>query len=92
MPIEDSDLPTLSVLLSAERLSKLHRLTGNLKAAIEFHQKTLRLGSDLMNITASIEIALRNSICENLSQHFGAAGWLLNPPPLSHGRKARRIK
>ncbi|MBD8555154.1 hypothetical protein IFT84_11550 [Rhizobium sp. CFBP 8762] len=33
-----------------------------------------------MNITAVIEIAMRNSICENLSQFFGQANWLLNPP------------
>ncbi|NKC05293.1 hypothetical protein HED55_25425 [Ochrobactrum haematophilum] len=92
MPIEDDDLPKLSILLSAERLGKLHKLTGNIKAAIELHQKTLRLGADLMNITASIEIALRNSICENLGQHFGAAGWLLNPPAPFKWRDSEKSK
>lgn len=80
MPIEDADLAEITKLLSSERLGKLHALTGNSRAAIEFHQKTLRLGADLMNIIAVIEIALRNSICDNLGQHFGQAGWLLNPP------------
>ncbi|RVH69209.1 hypothetical protein CN198_14200 [Sinorhizobium meliloti] len=80
MPIEDADLAEITKLLSPERLGKLHELTGNSRAAIELHQKTLRLGADLMNIIAVIEIALRNSICDNLGQHFGQAGWLLDPP------------
>lgn len=33
-----------------------------------------------MTIIAVIEIALRNSICDNLGQHFAQAGWLLTPP------------
>jgi hypothetical protein len=80
LPIEDTDLPALSILLSAERLGNLHQLTGNLKAAIELHQKSLQLGAGLMNVIATIEIALRNSICENLGQHFAKPGWLINPP------------
>lgn len=80
MPIEDADLAEITKLLSPERLGKLHELTGNSRAAIEFHQKTLRLGADLMNIIAVIEIAMRNSICDNLGQYFGKAGWLLDPP------------
>ncbi|MEQ1937700.1 hypothetical protein ABMA46_05535 [Mesorhizobium sp. CN5-321] len=80
MPIEDTDTAALTLLLSPERLATLSQLTGNVKAAIELHQETLRLGAALMNITASIEIALRNAICENLGQHFAVAGWLLNPP------------
>lgn len=81
MPIEDADIAALTILLSPDRLAALTQLTGNVKAAIELHQDTLKLGADLMSITASIEIALRNTICENLGQHFAAAGWLLNPPP-----------
>lgn len=80
MPIEQTDTAALTLLLSPERLGLLSQLTGNVKAAIELHQETLRLGAALMNITASIEIALRNAICENLGQHFAVAGWLLNPP------------
>jgi hypothetical protein len=70
----------LTALLSVERLAKLHQLTGDLKSAIKLHQATLRLGADLMNITASIEIALRNSICDNLGGFFGTPGWLVDPP------------
>lgn len=92
MPIEDTDAAALTLLLSPERLAALSQLTGNVKAAIELHQETLRLGAALMNITASIEIALRNAICENLSQHFTVAGWLLNPPAPFQWRKPEREK
>jgi len=68
------------VLLSPERLGALTRLTGSARAAIELHQETLSVGASLMNVTATVEIALRNAICENLSQHFGTAAWLLQPP------------
>lgn len=80
MPIEDADVAALTMLLSPERLGALNQLTGNVKSAIELHQETLKLGAALMNVTAVIEIALRNAICENLGTHFGTAGWLLNPP------------
>ena len=33
-----------------------------------------------MNVIAIVEIALRNAICGNLSQHFGAPNWLISPP------------
>ena len=92
MPIDDADVPALTVLLSPERISALHALTGNLKSAIELHQETLRLGAALMNIIASIEIALRNAICENLGQYFGVAGWLLTPPPPFQWRDAEKKK
>lgn len=92
MSIEDSDLAELTKLLSPERLSKLHQLTGNSRSAIELHQKTLRLGADLMNIIAVIEIALRNSICENLGLHFGQAGWLLAPPAPFRWKDSERSK
>ncbi|WP_112943763.1 MULTISPECIES: hypothetical protein [unclassified Rhizobium] len=92
MPIEDADLAEITKLLSPERLGKLYQLTGNARAAIEFHQKTLRLGADLMNIIAVIEISLRNSICENLGQHFGQAGWLLSPPAPFHWKESEKAK
>jgi len=92
LAIEDADLAEITRLLSPERLGNLHRLTGNSRAAIGFHQKTLRLGADLLNIIAVIEIALRNSICENLGQHFGQAGWLLNPPAPFHLKESEKNK
>lgn len=92
MAIDDADLAEITKLLSPERLGKLHQLTGNSRAVIEFHQKTLRLGADLMNITAVIEIAMRNSICENLRQHFGQAGWLLSPPAPFEWKESEKNK
>ncbi len=80
MKIQDEDIGTLTILLSPERLGALTRLTGSARTAIELHQETLSLGASLMTVTATIEIALRNSICENLSQHFGVPRWLQEPP------------
>ncbi len=80
MNLSDEDLGPLLVLLSPERLSALKQLTGSDRAAIELHQETLRVGALLMNVTATIEIALRNAVCENLSAHFGTPNWFINPP------------
>jgi hypothetical protein len=33
-----------------------------------------------MNVTASVEIALRNAVCENLTHHFAVPNWLIQPP------------
>jgi hypothetical protein len=92
MPLHDEDIPALTVLLSPERLGPLMRLTGSTRAAIELHQETLGLGASMMSVTATVEIALRNAICENLSQHFGAAGWLLRPPAPFQWKEPERKK
>ena len=78
--LADSDIPAIAQFLSVERLAALVTLTGSTREAIRLHQQILQLGTSLMTVTAVIEIALRNSICECLSQHFGTAGWLLHPP------------
>lgn len=80
MLLQDDDVAMLTVLLSPERLGTLTQLTGSARTAIELHQETLSLGASLMNVTAVVEIALRNAISENLTQHFGTADWLLRPP------------
>lgn len=80
MPIQEEDIAELTALLSPERLGALAKLTGNLRAAIDLHQETLRLGAALMSVTATIEIAMRNAICENLGDYFGTPGWLVRPP------------
>ena len=79
MPLEDADIAAIAVLLSPERLAALTALTGSTRTAVELHQATLSLNADLMNVTASIELALRNSVCENLTVYFGAPGWLIRP-------------
>jgi len=80
MALEESEIAQIAVLLSAERLAALSQLTGSTIVAIELHQETLSLGASLMNLTATIEIALRNAVCENLGQHFGVPNWLFQPP------------
>lgn len=80
MALTPAQIGTLTRLISPERLGKLTSLTGSPEQAIELHQETLRLGAALMNVTASVEIALRNAICENLSHHFAVANWLIQPP------------
>jgi len=79
-------------LLSAERLKALANLTGSDSAAIELHQETLRLGSALMHVTATVEIALRNAVCDNLSQHFGVPNWLTQTPVSFQWREPERKK
>jgi hypothetical protein len=73
--------------LSEERLGKLIAVTGDLEAAIELHQATLRLGSYLMTIVATIEISLRNAVSENLSAHFAVNNWLSQPPIMLQWRE-----
>ncbi len=90
MNLSDDDVATLTVLLAPERLASLKQLTGSARLAIELHQETLRLGSALMNVTATIEIALRNALCENLSSHFGTPHWFLQPPPPFRWKESER--
>lgn len=78
--LDAAELDALERLLSAERLARLEALTGSTAAAIELHQETLRVSAGLMNVIASVEIALRNAVDENLTAHFGTPAWLTHPP------------
>src|SRR5690606_33438510 len=53
---------------------------------------TLVIGASLMNVIATVEIALRNAICANLSQHFGTPNWLIAPPAPFEWRATERDK
>jgi hypothetical protein len=79
MVLEDADIAALTILLSPERLAALTALTASVRVAVELHQETLSLGAGLMNIIASVEIGLRNSVCENLTAYLETAGWLIRP-------------
>ncbi|MFN8831637.1 MAG: hypothetical protein ACK50Q_09320 [Labrys sp. (in: a-proteobacteria)] len=79
MALEDSDIAAIAVLLSPERLAALTALTGSTRMAVELHQATLSLNAELMNVIASIELALRNTVSENLTAFFGVPGWLIRP-------------
>ncbi|MFX3680346.1 MAG: hypothetical protein ACN6I5_03670 [Hyphomicrobiales bacterium] len=45
-----------------------------------------------MNVTATIEIALRNTVAENLSHHFGVPNWLQQPPVAFRWKEPERKK
>jgi hypothetical protein len=87
MTKSEDDVAALTRMLSKERLAALISLTKSESDAIQLHQETLRVGASLMSIIATVEIALRNSVCENLSSHFGVANWLRQPPVPFQWRK-----
>jgi len=92
MKIEPEDVVSLECLLSPERLGNLVALTGSTEVAIDLHQETLRLGAALMHVTATVEIALRNAICENLGDYFGVQNWLTQTPVHFQWREPERRK
>ncbi len=87
MTLNNKDLDSIERFLSQERIQKLIDLTGSRELAIELHQETLRVGAGLMTVVATLEIALRNAVCNKLSQHFGVQNWLLQPPVPFQWRK-----
>lgn len=92
MSVEPEALAAITRLLSRERLAALIKLTRSEEAAIDLHQETLRLGALLMNVTATVEIALRNAVSENLSHHFGVKHWLTQTPIQFKWREPERKK
>lgn len=77
---EDHDIAAITLLISPERLASLTALTGSARLAIELHQETLDVSAGLMKVIATVELALRNTLCENLTAFFGAPSWLTHPP------------
>jgi hypothetical protein len=78
--LTEEDISTVSRLISEERLSTFRNMTSTTRAAIALHQQTLQVAGALMSVTAMVETALRNAVCERLSEHFGVEGWLRRPP------------
>jgi len=78
--LSEAEVASVALFLSSERLAKFQALAGTTRDAIALHQQMLQLATSLMSVTAIIEIALRNAICDRLSEHFAVPGWLLNPP------------
>lgn len=76
-----ADYADLVRLLSLERLATFTAITESTAEAITLHQQTLRVGSQLMVVTAVIEVALRNAIYEKLESYYGQSDWLVAPPP-----------
>jgi hypothetical protein len=78
--LTDEEVAGVATLLSGERLSTFHAMGGTTRTAVALHQQTLRLAGALMSVTAIVEIALRNAVCDKLCEHFGVEGWLCRPP------------
>ena len=92
MPTAEHDTATIARFLSHERLSTLVALTGSTADAIDLHQETLRVGAGLINVIGTVEIAVRNSVSENLAHHFGVARWLTQTPVQFKWRDIERKK
>jgi hypothetical protein len=78
--LTDGEISAIATLLSGERLSTFHAMAGTTRAAITLHQQMLQLAGALMSVSAVVEIALRNAVCDKLREHFGVDGWLRRPP------------
>lgn len=76
----DADFADLVRFLSLERLATFQAITGSMGEAISLHQQTMRLGAQLMVVTAGIEVALRNAVYEKLEKYYGKPDWLITPP------------
>jgi hypothetical protein len=75
MELSDEALATVTLLLSGERLETFLTLAGSPRPAVALHQQTLQVAGHLMCVTAVVEIALRNTINDYLTAHFGAHGY-----------------
>lgn len=80
MELLEHDIASISAFLSSERLATFQAITGSTKEAILLHQQMLQFGTTLMSVTAVIEIAIRNAICERITALLGGGGWLRTPP------------
>jgi hypothetical protein len=90
--LTEDEVAAVALFLSGERLATFHAFAGTTRDAINLHQQMLHLASSLMGVTAVVEIALRNSICDRLSEHFQVAGWLLRPPVPFQWHESERVK
>ena len=90
--LTEEEVAAVALFLSGERLATFQALAGTTRDAINLHQQMLHLASSLMGVTAVVEIALRNAICDRLSDHFQGVGWLLRPPAIFQWHASERDK
>jgi hypothetical protein len=90
--LNDTEVAAITIFLSVERLTAYTQLTGSNREAIALHQQVLQVGTCLMAVIAVVEIALRNAVCERMSQHFGSPDWLRNPPAPFSWRRSEGVK
>lgn len=82
--LSEPELASVAALLSDERLGTFERFAGSRRTAIALHQAMLRLAASLMTVTAVVEIALRNAVCAQLTDHFQTrTGSACRPLPFS---------
>ena len=63
-------------VLSQERMARyLNACNGDSKKAMTLYRYNLRLSQEMFTIISCFEVALRNAIDQNLSQHMGQ-DWL----------------
>lgn len=92
MNLLDHDISSITVFLSSERLATFQSITSSTREAILLHQQMLQFGTTLMSVTAIIEIAVRNAICDKITTQLGGGGWLRNPPTTFIWDKAEKNK
>lgn len=74
-------LTKVRVSLSTERLGRyLGATKGDLKAAVELYELNLRLSQTLFGVLHGYEVALRNSMHDQLTRHFGQTNWYDKAP------------
>lgn len=78
--MDEETAKRLVTFLSHERMKTLIEQTGSETRAIDLHRKVLALGCELMTLIAVVEIGLRNTVVENLTQHFERGDWLQRSP------------
>lgn len=78
--LSPDDVQAIKTLISEQRLSTFRALAANDADAIELHQATMGLGGALMAVMSTVEIALRNAVCDRLTTDLGTADWLHVPP------------
>ncbi len=92
MTINETDIDAIIELLSKQRLSPITEFVKSKKLVIDIHQEILSLNGTLMSIVATIEIALRNTVYQNLNQYFNANNRLFQPPVPFEWRDAEKGK
>ena len=67
-------------LISKQRIQTYKKFTKDDEKAIELHNLTMQVGSSLMAVIALIELAMRNSINDQIINDFGEHEWMRSPP------------
>ncbi len=92
MTMNEADIEEIITLLSPERLGYITKHTNSKSLIIEIHQETLSLNGALMSIVGMIEIALRNTVYQNLNQHFSVKNWFFHPPAPFEWRYSEKLR